>query len=45
MVEGVVGVVDSPAPPTDVLLCELPPPAGVPPSVPRMPPVIEPPAL
>ena len=44
-VDGVDGVVEIPAPPTDVLLCELPPPDGVLPSVPGMPPVTEPPVL
>ena len=45
MVEGVDGVVDRPAPPIDVLLCELPPPDGVLPSVPGLAPVTEPPVL
>lgn len=45
MVDGVVGVVEIPAPPIDVLFCELPPPDAVPPSVPGIPPVTEPPAL
>jgi hypothetical protein len=44
-VDGVDGVVEIPAPPVDVLLCELPPPDGVPPSVPGIPPVTEPPVL
>ena len=44
-VDGVVGVVEIPAPPIDVLLCELPPPDGVLPSVPGIPPVTEPPLL
>ena len=44
-VDGVLGVVDAPAPPIDVLLCELPPPDGEPPSVPGSPPVTEPPVL
>jgi hypothetical protein len=44
-VDGAVSVVDVPAPPIDVLLCELAPPDGVPPSVPGMPPVTEPPVL
>jgi hypothetical protein len=45
IVDGVVGELDVPAPPMAVLLCELPPPDGVPPSVPGMPPVTEPPVL